>query len=136
MLKKTLTYTDFDGNERKEDFYFNLTKAEITEMELSVDGGFGEMLQKIVDSKDGKRIIAIFKDLVMRSYGVKSADGKRFIKNNEVRDEFIQSQAYSDIFMELATDADAASAFVKGIMPPDLMAQVDENPKLVELSKK
>lgn len=138
MLKKTLIYKDFDGNDRKEDFYFNLTKAEITEMELSIDGGFGEMLQKIVDSKDGKRIIAIFKDLVIRSYGVKSPDGKRFIKNDEVRDEFVQSQAYSDIFMELATDADAASAFVKGIMPPDLVSQIDENgaPNLKALPNK
>lgn len=141
MLKKTITYTDFDGNERKEDFYFNLTKAEITEMEMSIDGGFAAMLQKVVDAKDGRRIISLFKELVLKAYGVKSDDGKRFIKNDEVRDAFVQTQAYSDIFMSLATDADVASEFVKGIMPADIAAQISdedikkEQPKIEALKK-
>jgi hypothetical protein len=117
MLKKTISYTDFDGNERTEDFYFNLTKAEATEMEMSTEGGLVRTLQKIVAEKDAKRIIEAFKDLILRSYGEKSPDGKRFIKNQEVRDSFSQTEAYSVLFMELATNAEAAAAFVNGILP-------------------
>lgn len=117
MLKKTITYTDYDGNERTEDFYFNLTKAEVAEMEMSYTGGMEKMLRKIVAEKDSKRIVEIFKDLILRSYGEKSADGKRFIKNQELRDAFAQTEAYSELFMELATDAEAAAAFVNGILP-------------------
>lgn len=117
MLKKTITYTDYDGNERTEDFYFNLTKAEVAEMEMSHTGGMEKMLRKIVAEKDSKRIVEVFKDLILRSYGEKSADGKRFIKNQELRDAFAQTEAYSVLFMELATDAEAAAAFVNGILP-------------------
>lgn len=117
MLKKTITYVDFDGNERTEDFYFNLTKAEVTEMEMSVEGGLGKSLEKIVAEKDSKRIIETFKDLILRSYGEKSPDGKRFVKNQELRDAFAQTEAYSELFMELATKADMAAAFVNGIVP-------------------
>lgn len=117
MLKKTITYTDFDGNERTEDFYFNLTKAEAMEMEMSTDGGFHKLLTKIVAEKDTKRIIEHFKDLILRAYGVKSPDGKRFIKNEEIRDSFAQTEAYSVLFMELATNAEASAAFVNGILP-------------------
>ena len=118
MLKKTITYTDFNGNSRTEDFYFNLNEAEITEMELSVDGGLVEMIRRITAAQDGKQIIATFKDLILRAYGEKSADGKRFIKNQALRDAFEQTNAYSQLFMKLATDADEASAFVAGIIPP------------------
>lgn len=117
MLKKTMTYTDYNGVSRTEDFYFNLTQAEITEMELSIDGGLVEMINRITAAKDGKQIIALFKDIVLRAYGQKSLDGRRFIKNQEIRDEFAQTEAYSDLFMELATNADAAAAFVNGIVP-------------------
>ena len=117
MLKKTINYIDFDGNERKEDFYFNLTKAEVTEMELSIDGGLVKSLEKIVAAQDSKRVMEIFKDLILRSYGEKSPDGKRFIKNQELRDSFVQTEAYSELFMELATDADASAAFINGIIP-------------------
>lgn len=117
MLKKTIEYTDYDGNERTEDFYFNLTKAEITEMELSHDGGLTKLIEKIVAEQDSKRIVEIFKDLILRAYGEKSPDGKRFVKNQELRDAFAQTEAYSDLFMELATDAEAAVAFVNGIIP-------------------
>lgn len=123
MLKKTMTYVDYNGVERTEDFYFNLTKAELMEMELGISGGMAEMLQKIVASQDAPEIIRIFKDLVLKAYGVKSPDGKRFIKNAELRAEFEQTNAYSDLFMELATDATAASNFVNGIMPADLAKQ-------------
>jgi hypothetical protein len=117
MLKKTVTYIDFDGNERTEDFYFNLTKAEIAEMEFSTQGGLTRFLNKIVAEQNHKRIVEAFKDLVIRSYGEKSPDGRRFIKTQEVKDNFSQTEAYSQIFMELAMDAEAAAAFVNGIVP-------------------
>ena len=117
MLKKTITYTDFNGMERSEDFYFNLTKAEVMEMEMSTVGGLSEMIQRIIAAQDAPSIIKVFKDLVLKSYGEKSADGKRFIKTPEIAEAFSQTEAYSVLFMELATDADAASAFVNGIIP-------------------
>lgn len=118
MLKKTIEYTDYNGNLRKEDFYFNLTQAELTEMEASVQGGLVEMINRIVAARDGKQIIETFKDVIIRAYGEKSPDGRRFIKNDEVRDNFAQTEAYSKLFMELATDAKAAGEFINGIVPP------------------
>ena len=120
MLKKTITYTDFDGEERTEDFYFNLTKAEIMEMNLTTYGGLDKMIEKIVSAKDTPKIVSLFKDLVLRSYGIKSDDGKRFVKNDKIREEFSQTEAYSELFMELATDEDAAIQFVNGIVPKEL----------------
>lgn len=120
MLKKTMTYTDYNGVERTENFYFNLTKAEIAEMELGTSGGLAKMLENIILTKDGPSLIKVFKDLVLRAYGEKSADGRRFIKNDEIRDSFSQTEAYSDLFMELATDDEAAAAFVNGIIPEEL----------------
>ena len=120
MIKKTVTYTDYNGVERTENFYFNLSKAEVMEMELSTAGGMAEAIQKIVDAKDAPAIIRVFKDLVLKAYGVKSDDGRRFIKSKELSEEFAQTEAYSQIFMELATDADAAAKFVNGIVPADL----------------
>lgn len=117
MLKKTITYTDYNGTERTEDHYFNLTEAEVMEMEMSTTGGLAEMIQRIVAAQDAPAIIKIFKELILNAYGQKSPDGKRFVKNQELRDEFAQTEAYSKLFMELATDADAAAKFVNGIMP-------------------
>lgn len=124
MIKETITYTDYNGTERKEDFYFNLTKAEIMEMEMSTKGGLAEMIQRIVAAQDQPAIIKIFKDLIIKAYGVKSPDGKRFIKNEEVVNEFVQTEAYSQLFMKLATDADAAANFVNGIVPADMAKQM------------
>ena len=121
MLKKTVTYVDYNGIERTEDFYFNLSKAEVTEMELSVRGGLSAMLEELVKSGDNARIVEIFKDLVLRSYGEKSADGKRFVKSKELSEAFSQTEAYSEIFMELALDEKAAAAFVNGILPSNLV---------------
>ncbi len=120
MLKKTITYVDYEENERTEDFYFNFTKAELAEMELSIDGGLKKMLEKIIATQDKRKIVEIFKDLVLKAYGEKSADGRRFIKSQELRDSFAQTEAYSDLFMELASDETAASAFVNGIIPKSL----------------
>lgn len=120
MLKKTITYTDYNGVSRTEDFYFNLTKAEIMEMELGTAGGLAGMIQRLIDSQDAPSIIKIFKDLVLKAYGEKSPDGKRFMKSEEISKAFSQTEAYSILFMELATDADAASKFVNGIIPSDI----------------
>ena len=120
MLKKTVTYVDYNGVERTEDFYFNLTKAEVAEMELSVEGGFSKMLEEIVASKDNVRIVSLFKQMVLKAYGEKSADGRRFVKSEEISQAFAQTEAYSEIFMELALNTDAAAAFVNGIMPANL----------------
>ena len=117
MLKKTITYTDYNGVERTEDFYFNLTKAELMEMEIGTTGGMADMIKRIIDAKDAPAIIKIFKELVLKAYGEKSADGKRFMKSEEISNGFAQTEAYSQLFMELATDADAAAAFVNGIIP-------------------
>jgi hypothetical protein len=117
MLKKTITYNDYNDNERTEDFYFNLTKAEVMEMEMSVNGGLTEMIQKIVSTKDAPTIIKIFKDLILKSYGEKSLDGKQFKKSKELSTAFSQTEAYSQLFMELATDADMAAKFINGVIP-------------------
>lgn len=122
MLKKTITYTDYNGSERTEDFYFNLTKAEVVEMEMSTTGGLAEMIKKIVAAQDAPSIIAIFKKLILKAYGEKSPDGRRFIKSDEISNAFSQTEAYSQLFMELATDADKAAEFVNGITP-----NVDKN---------
>lgn len=129
MLKRTETFTDFDGTVRTEDFYFNLTKAELTEMQMSEVGGLEKRLKGIIMAQDGVRIMAFFKDILLKSYGVKSADGRRFIKNDEVREEFEQTEAYSQIFMDLVTDADKMADFIKAVIPSDLSEQVDEEMK-------
>ena len=122
MLKKTITYVDYNGNQRTEDFYFNLSKAEIMEMELGTTGGFVEMINRIVEAQDAPSLIKIFKDLILKAYGEKSLDGKRFVKSEEIREAFSQTEAYSNLFTELATDATAAADFVNGIIPKNLDA--------------
>jgi hypothetical protein len=117
MLKKTIEYEDFDGTVRKEDFYFNLTTAEIAEMELSVSGGLVNMINELVQAKDGGKIIALFKEIIQKAYGVKSPDGRRFMKSEELFKAFSETEAYSILFMELATNADRATEFVNGIVP-------------------
>ena len=134
MLKKTIKYVDYNGVEREEDFYFKLTKAELMEMEMSTTGGLTEMIDKIVKTKDAPAIIKIFKELVLKAHGIKSDDGRRFIKNDEIRNSFAETEAYSILFMELATDADAAAKFVNGIVPADATAGMDRanHPALVK----
>jgi hypothetical protein len=121
MLKKTMTYTDYDGVTRTEDFHFNLSKAEVMEMQLGTAGGMEKMLQRIVSEKDQPEIIKLFKDIILRSYGKKSPDGKRFIKSKELCEEFAQTEAFSDLFVLLGTDSDAAAEFVNGVLPHDLV---------------
>lgn len=131
MLKKTIKYTDFNGQEQEDDFYFNLTKAEIAEMELGAHtkenpGGLGDHLKRIAESQNGSDIIEAFTDLIRKAYGRKSEDGKRFIKTDEQFEEFRQTEAYSEFFMELVTDAKAASDFVNAIVPADLAQRVQD----------
>ena len=126
MIKKTVTYTDYNGVERTENFYFNLSKAEVIEMEMGTEGGMAESIQKIIDAKDAPAIIRVFKDLVLRAYGEKSDDGRRFMKSKEISEAFSQTEAYSQLFMELATDSDAAAKFINGIVPADLAQQAQK----------
>ena len=135
MLKKTINYVDYDGNEREEDFYFNLTKAELMEMSLSTSGGLDKYIERITKAQDTAKLIELFKDIIIKSYGVKSDDGKRFIKNPELTEEFTQTEAYSDLFTTLATDENEAATFINGIMPKELLdaAKEDRNNKLAEV---
>jgi hypothetical protein len=141
VLKKTITYTDFNGEEVSEDFFFHLSKAELVELELSHQGGLSAALEKIVASEDGKSIIAEFKNIILGAYGQKSLDGRRFVKNATIREEFESSEAYSTLFMELVTDAGAASEFINGIIPAGMaedvakLAEQAEKPQLESVSK-
>lgn len=137
MIKKTIKYTDYEGTEREEDFYFNLTKAEITMMELEQTGGLIRTLTKIMEEQDSKKMIEYFKELVLKAYGVKSPDGRKFIKTQEVKEDFEFTEAFSEIFMELAFDAEAAANFVNGIMPnmPNV-DKIDPNTSTEELQKR
>ena len=117
MIKKNIKFVDYDGVEREETHYFNLSKAEVTEMELSENGGMSGILTNIVQEKDAKRMMEIFKDLIKKAYGVKSNDGRRFIKNQENLDNFMQTEAYTELFIELTSSDKAATEFVNGILP-------------------
>ena len=130
MIKKTIKYTDYNGNEREDVCMFNLDEAELMEMELSTTGGLSSTIEKIVQEQDTAKIIAMFKDIVLKAYGQISDDGRRFIKNDTIREEFQQSKAYSTLFMELATDAEAATKFIEGVI------DVDQNDPRLALVKK
>ena len=120
MIKKRIKYKDFNDEERTEDFYFHLMESEIAELELSTVGGFTEAVERIIQSNDVPEIIKQFKRIILAPYGKKSPDGRRFEKSDELRAEFSQTNAYSKLFMELATDDEAASAFINGIVPDEL----------------
>jgi hypothetical protein len=120
VLKKTITYKNFNDEEVTEDHFFHLSKAELVELEMSHQNGLSEALQNIIDAEDGKAIIAEFKKIILGAYGKKSPDGKRFIKTQELRDEFESSEAYSTLFMELVTETDKAIEFINGIVPQGL----------------
>lgn len=119
MLKETITYTDYNGLERTEDFYFNLNKAELMELEMSTAGGLAEMINRIVTAKDAPGIIKVFKEIILKSYGVKTPDGRGFEKSEKLAKAFSETEAYSQLFMKLATDADAAAKFINGIVPQE-----------------
>lgn len=138
MLRKVITYTDYNGKERKEAFYFNLSKAELIKMELTAEGGMEAFLQRIIETHDNRKLFELFEKMIKMSYGVKSEDGKRFIKNEKVLDDFIQSEAYTELLMELMGD-DATNAvlnFVKGIMPLDGVSEDDINAAVSQATAK
>ena len=117
MRKETITYTDFNGEERTENFYFNLTEAELVEMDMTTVGGMREMLSRIIQEKDNSRIIKEMKKIIALSYGKKSDDGRRLIKNDAVLDDFRETNAYSQLFMRLATDDVFAAEFINDVIP-------------------
>lgn len=125
MLKKTITYTDYNGVERTEDFYFNLSKAELIMMESSVAGGMKQRLEKIVQMQDSVEIMEVFRDLIHRAYGEKSPDGKRFVKSEELSTAFEQTEAYSELIMEIMGDSGKAAEFINSIIPKGLVPNGD-----------
>ena len=136
MLKKTITYTDYNDNRRTEEFYFNLTKAEIAEMELSTVGGLTQMLRGMISAQDMPAIVKFVKELILKSYGKKSPDGKRFIKSPELSKAFKETNAYSELLDEFIKGGDEAFAeFVKGVIPKDMIEEMsDENSKPADIS--
>ena len=124
MLKKTITYTDYNGVRRTEDFYFNLTKAELIEWQYGNDEGLSDKIERIVNANDTSTIMSMFKDILLKSYGKKSEDGRRFIKSPEISKEFEESPAYDDLFVTLSTNSDAAGKFISALVPDDMKAQV------------
>lgn len=123
MIKITETYTDYNGVKRTEDFYFHFTQAELLKMEMGVKGGLAEMVKRAAQTQDAPTIIKVFEDLVAKSYGVKTLDGRGFDKRPEVVQEFLQTEAYSQIFMRLATNDEEAAKFVNGVVPADMREQ-------------
>lgn len=136
MLKKTIKYTDYNGNEREEDFYFNLNKKELASLQMSVNGGLDTMLTRIIKEQDSAKIFEMFEKIILMSYGEKSDDGKYFRKSEEISTAFSQTEAYSELYMELGSNADAAAAFIRGIMPAEAAEQIPTDPeKLVAAIK-
>ncbi len=135
MYKKTIEYEDFNGNKRKEQFYFNLSKAELMEMELSTKAGVEEKLRVLIATKDNATIVKTYKDLILKSYGIKSEDGTRFIKSQQLRDEFEQSAAYSEFFMELLSDQDEQARFINAVISGSNVPNVDEKEAIEKLKE-
>jgi hypothetical protein len=132
MIKKTITYTDYNGTLRTEDFFFNITKAEAADIELGIDGGFSEMANQIVKSQSKPKLLEIFKKMIRLSYGVKSAEGRRFMKSDAIWDEFAQTEAYSILFMELGSNAEKAAEFFNGILPADVVKEASKATPAIE----
>ena len=129
MLAKKISYMDYNGNQREDTFYFNLNKAEIMEMELGVVGGMTHLINTMIAQEDGPGLAKFYKDMILKAYGEKSLDGKRFVKNQDLRDAFEQTDAYSELYMELVTDPDKTSEFVRGIMPAQAIQMTNDHEK-------
>ena len=139
MLKKTVEYVDYNDQKQTEDFYFNLSMSEITEMELSFEGGMHAFIKNTIESRDNKALMGQFKNLILKAYGEKSEDGRRFIKSPELSEAFSQTAAYDALFFELMSKPELSTAFFKGIMPKDLMAKAEDTPEyrqMMELIEK
>ena len=135
MLKKLIKYTDYDGRERSENFYFYMSKAELMEMELGTVGGMQNLIQLIIDKQDIPKIMEAFKTIILKAYGEKSADGRRFIKSKELSEAISQTESYSNLYMELITDAEAAAVFINGIVPADVAAAAEARKEQAQKEK-
>lgn len=135
MIKKVISYLDYDGNQRKDTLMFDISESELLKLELKTPGGTRNKLQRIIDENDTAKIVEYFDDFIKLSYGRKSDDGKRFVKNEEILNEFLQSPAYNALFMELISDADKAASFINGIIPKELAEKVSGQLTLVENTK-
>ena len=129
MLKKTITYTDYDGMERTEDFWFNLSKTELTKLDAELPGGVLGVLRKIIDKKDRKALVDFIETLILRSYGEKTLDGKRFVKTPEMAEEFMQTPAYDELFMSILRDTDSQTSFINGVIPQSMAKEIEQTDK-------
>ena len=129
MLKKTITYTDYDGMERTEDFWFNLSKTELTKLDAELPGGVLGVLRKIIDKKDRKALVDFIETLILRSYGEKTLDGKRFVKTPEMAEEFMQTPAYDELFMSILSDIDSQTSFINGVIPQSMAKEIEQTDK-------
>lgn len=123
MLIKEIKWTDFDGNERREKFYFNMSKSELVKLELSRPGGFRNYITRLMEAQNGRELMEVFDDMMLKSYGVRSDDGRNFRKGAEYYEDFKSTGAYDELFMELMQDDKAMEHFINGLMPPDIMAE-------------
>lgn len=135
MFKKVIKYEDFNGVQREETHYFNLSKAELMEMELSTEAGVEEMIRMLIATRDNAKIVQVYKDLILKSYGIKSEDGTRFIKSKELRDAFEQSNAYSEFFIELMSNSEAQAAFINGVVNGVNMPEMKEEDAIAKLKE-
>lgn len=138
MLKKEVNYTDFDGNEVKDVLWFHLNEIEIKEMDKDISGGLIKYMEKIIDTDNADALIDIFKDLMIRSYGIKTPDGKHFYKNDEIKNDFIHSAVFPKLYMEFITNTNAAVDFINGIVPADIrnkMAEMESSSKVVTMTE-
>lgn len=136
MFKKTIKYVDYKGNEREEDFYFNITKSELVEMELAQKGGMSEYLEKITKAQTKDELVLWFKKIILKAYGEKSEDGRRFMKSDEIAKAFSETEAFNQLYMELITDEKKAADFVNAIVPTfteEELGQLSEKPKLEQV---
>nr|DAE20907.1 MAG TPA: hypothetical protein [Siphoviridae sp. ctgBD49] len=129
MLKKTITYTDYDGMERTEDFWFNLSKTELTKLDAELPGGVLGVLRKIIDKKDRKALVDFIETLILRSYGEKTLDGKRFVKTPDMAEEFMQTPAYDELFMSILSDTDSQTSFINGVIPQSMAKEIEQTDK-------
>ena len=129
MLKKTITYTDYDGMERTEDFWFNLSKTELTKLDAELPGGVLGVLRKIIDKKDRKALVDFIETLILRSYGEKTLDGKRFVKTPEMAEEFMQTPAYDELFMSILSDTASQTSFINGVIPQSMAKEIEQTDK-------
>ena len=129
MLKKTITYTDYDGMERTEDFWFNLSKTELTKLDAELPGGVLGVLRKIIDKKDRNALVDFIETLILRSYGEKTLDGKRFVKTPDMAEEFMQTPAYDELFMSVLSDTDSQTSFINGVIPQSMVKEIEQTDK-------